>query len=225
MAAELGEAGLLAASLATPPGNGSSLRGKWHGVAPGGSLAEIVEPDVVCGGNWMCVAPDAAGRADGAPIVNFPGEVAPCSCTPLWMSSGEGSALHSCTGWDPNGTDPQCCEWLMSYPWANDGDPNYGVLSFDSMYMSILAIFQTTTLEGWAYLMYAVQDAYNFSASSLFFVLVVVIGSNFVVNLFIAVICAPHWGSHPPSSRPPPSEPTLPLTPVWRACVAQTTPS
>ena len=36
--------------------------------------------------------------------------------------------------------------------------------------------------------MYNVQDAYNFGASSIFFMLVVVCGSYFVVNLFIAVI-------------------------------------
>ena len=47
---------------------------------------------------------------------------------------------------------------------------------------------QGVTLEGWAYLMYAVQDGYNYYASALFFFIVVVCGSYFVINLFIAVI-------------------------------------
>ena len=44
------------------------------------------------------------------------------------------------------------------------------------------------TLEGWAYLMYAVQDGYNYFASAAFFVVVILFGSFFVINLFVAVI-------------------------------------
>ena len=44
------------------------------------------------------------------------------------------------------------------------------------------------TLEGWAYLMYAVQDGYNYYASAAFFVVVILFGSFFVINLFVAVI-------------------------------------
>ena len=154
-----------------------------------------------------------------------------------------GSTLHECSGLKPNGTARQCCTWMMPFPWGESGNPNYGILSFDSFYWSILAIFQArvrtacaapphahrmrsttvcapralrvrtscaacalrvrcvcaactlassiwqgVTLEGWAYLMYAVQDGYNYYASAFFFFIVVVCGSYFVINLFIAVI-------------------------------------
>ena len=227
----------------------------------------------------------------GPPRHPLPGSEAPCSCTPLWSSYGAGSMLHECEGLQSNGTARQCCTWMMPYPWGESGDPNFGILSFDSFKWSILAIFQArtdtacawtlrghghcvrmdtawawtlrghcvctawalhghcmramhahcmrsahvapvasssprcpprchvahvpthvahvpthfahvpthvchvasrrfqgVTLEGWAYLMYAVQDGYNYYASALFFFIVVVCGSYFVINLFIAVI-------------------------------------
>ena len=52
----------------------------------------------------------------------------------------------------------------------------------------MLAAVQGVTLEGWAYLMYAVQDGYNYYASAAFLVVVILFGSFFVINLFVAVI-------------------------------------
>merc|ERR1719149_50133 len=112
----------------------------------------IHETEVVCGGDWMCMT---EAELEGFDVQNI-----------------AGSALHACEGLDPVGAARQCCTWLMPFPWGETGDPNYGILSFDSFKWSILAIFQGVTLEGWAYLMYAVQDGYNYYASASFFFVV-----------------------------------------------------
>lgn len=67
------------------------------------------------------------------------------------------------------------------------GNPNNGYSSFDTVLWSLLLVFQTITLEGWADLMYMAMDSCGWPAA-IFFVLVVIIGSYFVLNLCLAVI-------------------------------------
>ena len=50
-----------------------------------------------------------------------------------------------------------------------------------------MQVFRIVTLEGWSAQMYTFMDSTGVSAS-LFFTLVVVIGSFFLLNLFLAVI-------------------------------------
>ena len=75
----LGEAALLEARVKA----GGALEG----------LAMIHESEVVCGGDWMCMS---EAELEGYRVPSIAGNAAPCSCTPLWESSGVGSVLHAC---------------------------------------------------------------------------------------------------------------------------------
>lgn len=51
----------------------------------------------------------------------------------------------------------------------------------------MLNIFQIITLEGWTSMMYIVRDAENTNIYDIFFLMCVLFGSYFVLNLMIAV--------------------------------------
>ena len=63
----------------------------------------------------------------------------------------------------------------------------YGFFHFDNIGVAILSIFRVITLEGWSYVMYNYMDSTGIF-SSLYFPLVVLLGSFFLLNLFLAVI-------------------------------------
>lgn len=63
----------------------------------------------------------------------------------------------------------------------------YGILHFDNVGMASLSIFRVITLEGWTGVMYNYLDSTGMIAG-LFFPMLVVIGSFFLLNLFLAVI-------------------------------------
>eukprot|EP00760_Papus_ankaliazontas_P021273 PhM_4_TR18667/c0_g1_i1/m.19829 len=67
------------------------------------------------------------------------------------------------------------------------GNPNFGYTSFDHIGWAFLTIFQCITMEGWSDIMYATFEVWGVMAS-VYFVLLVVIGSYFVLNLALAVI-------------------------------------
>ena len=59
--------------------------------------------------------------------------------------------------------------------------------SFDNLFISILNIFIIITLEGWTEKMYLIRRSTNSLGYDIFFLLVVVFGTFFVLNLMIAV--------------------------------------
>jgi hypothetical protein len=63
----------------------------------------------------------------------------------------------------------------------------YGILHFDNVGIAILSIFRVVTLEGWATVMYNYMDSVGYS-SAIYFPILVLIGSFFLLNLFLAVI-------------------------------------
>jgi hypothetical protein len=70
---------------------------------------------------------------------------------------------------------------------SSDSIINYGFLHFDDIGIGILSIFRVVTLEGWSYVMYNYMDSVGLF-SSFYFPLVVLLGSFFLLNLFLAVI-------------------------------------
>ena len=68
-------------------------------------------------------------------------------------------------------------------------NPNYGFTNFDTIFMALLMVFQTVTLEGWSDIMYALDKTFS-PFSSIFFIALIVIGSFFLLNLTLAVIKA-----------------------------------
>ena len=66
-------------------------------------------------------------------------------------------------------------------------NPNYGITNFDDIFSAFLTIFQCISLEGWTDVMYMTKDA-NSSAANWIFLLMIIFGSFFAVNLALAVL-------------------------------------
>jgi len=66
-------------------------------------------------------------------------------------------------------------------------NPNYGVTNFDAFFSSCLMVWQIITLEGWTDCMYKVEQTSG-AITNIYFLIVVLIGAFFLVNLTLAVI-------------------------------------
>jgi hypothetical protein len=76
---------------------------------------------------------------------------------------------------------------------AADGVPDsalimYGIITFDNIVEGMITIFQVITLEGWSTLMYNLSDASPQWMSEIFCILLVLVGSFFLLNVILAVI-------------------------------------
>ena len=86
--------------------------------------------------------------------------------------------VYEKTGLDPNDVDGILdIELIM-----------YGIPGFDNVAHGFLTIFQILTLESWVYLMYNYTDTGSGAISVIFFVLVVLLGAFFTMNLVLAII-------------------------------------
>ncbi|XP_054168183.1 voltage-dependent T-type calcium channel subunit alpha-1H-like [Oppia nitens] len=91
------------------------------------------------------------------------------------------------SGNEPN--DTNCVNWNQYYTECKAGDKNpfQDAISFDNVGMAWTTIFLVISLEGWSDIMYYVQDAHSFW-DWIYFVLLIVIGSFFMINLCLVVI-------------------------------------
>jgi hypothetical protein len=64
----------------------------------------------------------------------------------------------------------------------------YGIITFDNIVEGMITIFQVITLEGWSTLMYNLSDASPQWMSEIFCILLVLVGSFFLLNVILAVI-------------------------------------
>ncbi|XP_021945092.2 voltage-dependent T-type calcium channel subunit alpha-1G isoform X3 [Folsomia candida] len=85
--------------------------------------------------------------------------------------------------------DTHCINWNKYYTNCRAGEKNpfQGAISFDNIGLAWVAIFLVISLEGWTDIMYYVQDAHSFW-DWIYFVLLIVIGSFFMINLCLVVI-------------------------------------
>ena len=72
--------------------------------------------------------------------------------------------------------------WCQYY-----NNPNYNITSFDNILYAWLTIFQCISLEGWTDVMYDLMDGFGDSVV-IYFVVLIVFGSFFAVNLALAVL-------------------------------------
>ncbi|XP_054860127.1 voltage-dependent T-type calcium channel subunit alpha-1G isoform X6 [Amphiprion ocellaris] len=89
-----------------------------------------------------------------------------------------------------NSTDnTTCVNWNQYYTNCSAGpiNPFKGAINFDNICYAWIAIFQVITLEGWVDIMYFVMDAHSFY-SFIYFILLIIIGSFFMINLCLVVI-------------------------------------
>ncbi|XP_033238120.1 voltage-dependent T-type calcium channel subunit alpha-1G isoform X3 [Drosophila pseudoobscura] len=86
-------------------------------------------------------------------------------------------------------TNTSCVNWNQYYTTCKQTgeNPFQGTISFDNIGMAWVAIFLVISLEGWTDIMYYVQDAHSFW-DWIYFVLLIVIGSFFMINLCLVVI-------------------------------------
>ena len=70
---------------------------------------------------------------------------------------------------------------------AGELNPFKNSISFDNIGYAFIVIFQIVTLESWITIMYHVQDAHT-EYAWVYFVLVIVIGSFFLLNMVLVVI-------------------------------------
>ncbi|XP_063362295.1 voltage-dependent T-type calcium channel subunit alpha-1G-like isoform X2 [Cydia amplana] len=120
----------------------------------------------------------------------------------------EDSGMHLCGDFPPYRYGPLVCnETAKPYPSRNEptnvscvnwnqyytnctqrgSNPFQGTISFDNIGLAWVAIFLVISLEGWTDIMYYVQDAHSFW-DWIYFVLLIVIGSFFMINLCLVVI-------------------------------------
>lgn len=64
----------------------------------------------------------------------------------------------------------------------------YGIITFDNVIDGLITIFQVITLEGWSTLMYNLSDASPRWLAEIFCILLVLVGSFFLLNVILAVI-------------------------------------
>ncbi|CRK92625.1 CLUMA_CG006168, isoform A [Clunio marinus] len=122
-------------------------------------------------------------------------------------SKPEDSGMHLCSNLPPYRIGPLVCNesavpYSMNTPTENScvnwnqyytnctqlgGNPFQGTISFDNIGLAWVAIFLVISLEGWTDIMYYVQDAHSFW-DWIYFVLLIVIGSFFMINLCLVVI-------------------------------------
>ncbi|XP_069373568.1 voltage-dependent T-type calcium channel subunit alpha-1G isoform X17 [Paralichthys olivaceus] len=89
-----------------------------------------------------------------------------------------------------NSTDnTSCVNWNQYYTNCSAGNcnPFKGAINFDNICYAWIAIFQVITLEGWVDIMYFVMDAHSFY-NFIYFILLIIIGSFFMINLCLVVI-------------------------------------
>lgn len=67
-------------------------------------------------------------------------------------------------------------------------DLNFGYSQFDNFGTAVLTIFQTITEEGWTRILYMLIDVYGPSASVPYFILLILFGVFFVLQLLLAVL-------------------------------------
>ena len=64
----------------------------------------------------------------------------------------------------------------------------YNTINFNNLPNAISAIFEALTLEGWSTQMYFLIDTGNGPLAVAFYLLLVIFGSYFILNLILAVI-------------------------------------
>ncbi|XP_022091428.1 voltage-dependent T-type calcium channel subunit alpha-1I-like isoform X3 [Acanthaster planci] len=89
--------------------------------------------------------------------------------------------------YDSNLTD--CVNWNQYYTMCKTSDVNpfLGSISFDNILYAWVAIFQVITLESWVEIQYYLQDVHS-QWVWIYFMLLIVIGAFFLINLCLVVI-------------------------------------
>ncbi|XP_072749340.1 ca[2+]-channel protein alpha[[1]] subunit T isoform X3 [Anoplolepis gracilipes] len=129
------------------------------------------------GQDYICSRPDDSGMhsCSNLPPLKFGNLV--CNNTAVPNSNVTFINNDTCVNWNYYYTE---CK-------GQGNNPFQGTISFDNIGLAWVAIFLVISLEGWTDIMYYVQDAHSFW-DWIYFVLLIVIGSFFMINLCLVVI-------------------------------------
>ncbi|XP_055600094.1 voltage-dependent T-type calcium channel subunit alpha-1G isoform X2 [Uranotaenia lowii] len=126
--------------------------------------------------DYICSKPDDSGMHLCQNLPPF--RIGPLICNDSAVPFSENlPTSRSCVNWNQYYTN---CTQLGNNPFQ-------GTISFDNIGLAWVAIFLVISLEGWTDIMYYVQDAHSFW-DWIYFVLLIVIGSFFMINLCLVVI-------------------------------------
>lgn len=104
------------------------------------------------------------------------------------LCSPDGNGMVSCPA------DQFCKEPLDAGLGSDFDEPQhqtliyYNILGFNNLAWAMLTILQMITLESWTIVMYNLMDSNSWWMSVIFCVLIVVIGSFFMLNVILAVL-------------------------------------
>lgn len=152
----------------------------------------------LCGGRYFCPEDGGHCAAGGFPDKechcksNFPDtkdefrpvfEINGMQVDPPWTSSTEaGSPIVPYCG-DEGGA------WREQAIYSvRTEDFNFQITRFDHLLRAMMVIFQCITMEGWVDVMYMLQDAHGDVFASCYFVLLIIFGSFFLLNVALAVV-------------------------------------
>ena len=136
-----------------------ALNGKCMDNSTGAGFAVIADDD-----GWLCAKNDANTQM-------------------MVATGGRGCPAVTTIG---NISYPVSCMAETSYC---SGNPNYGFTHFDNIGNAMMTIFTSITLEGWVDVMYNLMDGWGTPWFVItYFILLVLIGSFFMLNLALAVV-------------------------------------
>jgi hypothetical protein len=87
-------------------------------------------------------------------------------------------------GWGDHGKGTTCPK---GYKCLRRENPNFGYTNFDNILNSSLTVFGMFTMDCWTDVMYMIRFATNSYYYDLYFVVLVIVGQYFAVNLIVAV--------------------------------------
>uniref|UniRef100_A0A8B9J6P3 Voltage-dependent L-type calcium channel subunit alpha n=1 Tax=Astyanax mexicanus TaxID=7994 RepID=A0A8B9J6P3_ASTMX len=79
--------------------------------------------------------------------------------------------------------------------------PNNGITHFDNLGFSMLTVYQCITTQGWTDVLYWVNDAIGMEWPWLYFVTLILLGSFFILNMVLGVLCGEFTKEREKSSR------------------------
>ncbi|KAL2090513.1 hypothetical protein ACEWY4_012776 [Coilia grayii] len=79
--------------------------------------------------------------------------------------------------------------------------PNNGITHFDNLGFSMLTVYQCITMQGWTDVLYWVNDAIGVEWPWIYFVTLILLGSFFILNLVLGVLCGEFTKEREKSSR------------------------
>ena len=109
----------------------------------------------------------------------------------------DGDGLRTCGGYYHCGEGSSCFihgpspSNNLTYP-----NPLFDIIQFNDIGHVALTLFTSITLEGWSDVMYLTQNGYHYAGATFFWCSFVLIGSLFVLELSLCVVCEKFASTH-----------------------------